>query len=158
MKFSHCIVLHGVSVLVQLDINVDALANDLGAKAADNASGRSSVRFGNVKAAITGKDLQALTAAKAAHHAKFRATGTRPLKFQFRCDQCEMVSINGHACHEVSCPNMGARFDTDTGEWIKQIECGECGQANDAGTTCCDPIDNDPELPRDAQAHRNIYG
>lgn len=66
MKFSHRIVLHGVSVLVQLDINVDALANDLGAKAADNASGRSSVRFGNVKAAITGKDLQALTAAKGA--------------------------------------------------------------------------------------------
>ena len=22
-----------------------------------------------------------------------------------RCDQCEMISVNGQACHEIGCPN-----------------------------------------------------
>lgn len=66
MKLAHRIVLYGVSVLVHLDIDVDALANDLGAKAAGNASGRAAIRFGNVKASFNRQDLQALTAAKSA--------------------------------------------------------------------------------------------
>lgn len=42
-----------------------------------------------------------------------------------RCDQCEMVSINGVPCHERGCPNTNARYDD--GEWTPQTKCRECG-------------------------------
>jgi hypothetical protein len=51
------------------------------------------------------------------------------------CDRCEMVSINGVACHERGCPNMGARWDGEI--WIKQRECFECGCTVDADDPCC---------------------
>lgn len=73
MNFSHYIVLYGIRVLVQLDINVDALANDLGAKAADNASGKASVRFGNVKAAVSVTDRIAIRDAREARRQATRA-------------------------------------------------------------------------------------
>lgn len=44
-----------------------------------------------------------------------------------KCDQCEMVSINGVPCHETGCPNTRARYDEDTGAWVQQAECPECG-------------------------------
>lgn len=46
------------------------------------------------------------------------------------CDQCEMLSINGHACHESGCPNRRARWDGET--WIKQRVCFDCGCTVDA--------------------------
>ncbi len=52
------------------------------------------------------------------------------------CDQCEMLSINGVACHERGCPNIGARWDKEQGEWIKQYECRECGFTVDKGYSC----------------------
>ena len=51
-----------------------------------------------------------------------------------RCDQCEMVSINGIPCHEMGCPNRRARWDGDN--WVKQFECRECGCMVDVGTSC----------------------
>jgi len=54
-----------------------------------------------------------------------------------RCDQCEMVSINGVACHEMGCPNRNARRDLDTGEWVRQYTCFTCGFQADNGTVCC---------------------
>lgn len=79
MNFSHYIYIYGIRVLVNLDINVDALANDLGAKAAGNCNGKATVRFGNIKASIGGKDMQALTAANGARAAarKQRASGSQ---------------------------------------------------------------------------------
>ena len=53
------------------------------------------------------------------------------------CPHCEMLSINSVACHETSCPNMGARFDRESGEWIKQRKCFECGCTVDADDPCC---------------------
>ncbi len=53
------------------------------------------------------------------------------------CDQCEMLSINSVACHEHGCPNQNARFDTDSGEWIKQRKCFECGCMVDTTDPCC---------------------
>ena len=44
-----------------------------------------------------------------------------------KCDQCEMLSINGMPCHERGCPNTGSRYDADTQEWARQCECRECG-------------------------------
>lgn len=54
-----------------------------------------------------------------------------------KCDQCEMLSINGRACHETGCPNSGARWDEANGQWIKQRECRECGCTIDADSNCC---------------------
>ena len=51
------------------------------------------------------------------------------------CDQCQMLSINGVACHETGCPNMGARWDGEG--WVKQCECRECGCMADVGSECC---------------------
>lgn len=31
-----------------------------------------------------------------------------------KCDQCEMVSINGVACHETGCPNSRAKWDGES--------------------------------------------
>jgi hypothetical protein len=53
------------------------------------------------------------------------------------CDQCEMSSINGVACHETGCPNRGARWDSESSEWIKQRKCFVCGSTVDADDACC---------------------
>lgn len=49
-----------------------------------------------------------------------------------KCDQCEMLSINGMPCHERGCPNTNRRYDSDTQEWVRQITCRECGCTVDA--------------------------
>lgn len=60
------------------------------------------------------------------------------------CDQCEMLSINGVPCHETGCPNMGARWDSESGEWVKQRECFDCGCTVDADDPCCSaPVEDD---------------
>jgi hypothetical protein len=53
------------------------------------------------------------------------------------CDQCQMLSINGVPCHETGCPNMSARWDAESGEWIKQRKCFDCGCTVDAEDPCC---------------------
>ena len=58
------------------------------------------------------------------------------------CDQCQMLSINGIACHETGCPNMGARWDSESGEWIKQRKCFDCGCTVDADDECCNGEEN----------------
>ena len=54
-----------------------------------------------------------------------------------RCDQCEMLFINGVACHETGCPNARSRWDEEFQEWVRQVKCFECGYTVDAGTDCC---------------------
>jgi hypothetical protein len=56
---------------------------------------------------------------------------------QMSCDQCQMLSINGVPCHETGCPNTNARWDAESGEWIKQRKCFECGCTVDADDPCC---------------------
>lgn len=53
------------------------------------------------------------------------------------CPYCEMLSINGVPCHETGCPNMGARWDADSEDWIKQRQCFECGCTVDTDDPCC---------------------
>jgi len=48
-----------------------------------------------------------------------------------------MLGINGVPCHETGCPNMGARWDAESGEWIKQRKCFECGCTVNADDPCC---------------------
>ena len=60
-----------------------------------------------------------------------------------RCDQCEMLSINGVACHETGCPNSGKRYAY--GAWIRVVECRECGCEVEEGETCScsEPFEED---------------
>ena len=38
-----------------------------------------------------------------------------------KCDQCEMLSINGVPSHERGCPNTNRRYDADTQEWVQAM-------------------------------------
>lgn len=62
------------------------------------------------------------------------------------CDKCEMLSINGVPCHEQGCPNMGARWDREAQDWVKQRECFECGNTVDADDPCCSAPIEDEEV------------
>lgn len=54
-----------------------------------------------------------------------------------RCNQCEALMINGVFCHETGCPNTHSRYDAESGEWIKQRKCFDCGCTIDADDPCC---------------------
>lgn len=58
-------------------------------------------------------------------------------QYRVHCDQCQMLAINGVACHERGCPNMGARWDRQDERWIKQRKCFDCGFTVDADDPCC---------------------
>jgi len=77
--------------------------------------------------------------------------------YRVHCDQCEMLSINGVACHEHGCPNMGAKWDRETRTWVKYYECWNCGCEVLRGEECdCtmpmdheDPTEDDDEEDND---------
>jgi hypothetical protein len=74
------------------------------------------------------------------------------------CDCCEMVSINGVACHEHGCPNIGARWDADAELWIpKMRECFECGCTVDADAPCCSDVESRRLLDEDGIDAYRIY-
>jgi hypothetical protein len=52
------------------------------------------------------------------------------------CDSCELLSINGTACHEHGCPNARAQWDGE--QWIGVRECFECGCDVAEGEPCCE--------------------
>jgi hypothetical protein len=55
------------------------------------------------------------------------------------CDQCEMLSINGHSCHETGCQNSRKTWVPERQEWVHFVECRECGCDVEVGTVCeCD--------------------
>ena len=66
------------------------------------------------------------------------------------CDECEMLTINGCACHESGCPNMQARWDGE--DWQQQTECRECGCTVDCDSRgrfeCTCYADDDEEIAR----------
>lgn len=59
-------------------------------------------------------------------------------KQRITCDSCQLARINGVVCHETGCRNSRSRWDAESGEWIKQRECFECGCTVDADDPCCD--------------------
>lgn len=63
---------------------------------------------------------------------------------RIKCNQCAMLSINGVFCHETGCPNLSTRYDVESGEWIKQRVCGECGCTVDADDPCCNGESQEP--------------
>ncbi len=52
------------------------------------------------------------------------------------CDQCSAMTIQGVPCHERGCPNDGAIFDKERGQWIHYVECRECGCDVERGESC----------------------
>ena len=63
-------------------------------------------------------------------------------KVKVSCDQCEMLSINGVACHEHGCPNSRKTWDVESQSWVKYVTCFECGYKVRQGETC----DHDTEV------------
>ena len=78
----------------------------------------------------------------------------KPKKVRVNCDQCQMLSINGVACHERGCPNMGARWDAEFGIWIKQRKCFVCGYKVNEDDPCC----NAPSDEYDHDADEEMFG
>ena len=56
-------------------------------------------------------------------------------KERVRCDQCQMLAINGRACHETGCPNSQAIWMD--GQWFKGRLCNECGAYVPKDDPCC---------------------
>ena len=59
-----------------------------------------------------------------------------------KCDQCEMLSINGVACHEIGCPNSKKTWVEERQEWDFFIECFVCGYEVEEGEPCSCQEDN----------------
>lgn len=57
-----------------------------------------------------------------------------------RCDQCQMLAINGVNTHEIGCPNSRKTWMPDRQEWVRFVECRECGSEVEAGEPCCDEV------------------
>jgi hypothetical protein len=74
-----------------------------------------------------------------------------------RCDQCQMLSINGHACHETGCPNSRKTWSESRQEWILFVTCRECGFEVEAGTSCdcTEPIPDEPTETDSAEEARS---
>jgi hypothetical protein len=53
-----------------------------------------------------------------------------------RCDQCQILSINGLACHEIGCPNTWKTWIEDRQEWVFVLRCFYCGFPVEEGTIC----------------------
>lgn len=67
------------------------------------------------------------------------ADGTQSVK----CDQCEALMINGTFCHETGCPNSRKTWLPDEGDWVKFLECFDCGCDVREGDSCdCQEIQN----------------
>jgi len=53
-----------------------------------------------------------------------------------RCNQCQMLSINGVPCHETGCPNSRKTWVEERGEWVLFVACPVCGFDVEDGTVC----------------------
>jgi hypothetical protein len=65
-----------------------------------------------------------------------------------KCNQCQMLAINGVNCHETGCPNSRKTWVPDREAWVRFIECRECGAEVEEGESCdCQtPIEETEEL------------
>ena len=60
-----------------------------------------------------------------------------------KCDSCDSTTINGIYCHEAGCPNSKKVYLE--GEWVKVIECSECGSLIYGNSETCDCFDDDDD-------------
>ncbi len=52
------------------------------------------------------------------------------------CDQCSAAMINGTFCHEHGCPNAKKTWVPDREQWVRFVECHECGAEIEVGESC----------------------
>ncbi len=55
---------------------------------------------------------------------------------EIQCDSCQLLSINGVICHETGCRNARKTWLPDEGEWVRFLECPECGRHVREGEGC----------------------
>jgi hypothetical protein len=67
-------------------------------------------------------------------------------KVRLSCDRCQMLSINGIACHETGCPNQKKTWVPERG-WVRYLQCRECGCDVEEGESCdcMDPMEDEEE-------------
>jgi hypothetical protein len=53
-----------------------------------------------------------------------------------KCDQCQLLFINGIACHEFRCPNTWKTWFKDRQQWIQILKCFHCGCPFEESTLC----------------------
>jgi hypothetical protein len=74
-----------------------------------------------------------------------------------RCDQCQMLSINGVLCHETGCSNSRKTWIEERGEWVKFVECRECSADVEVGTVCdCQTLDADLGIETETFERKSI--
>ena len=55
--------------------------------------------------------------------------------------------INGVFCHETGCPNSKKTWVEERHEWVRFVDCQNCGAEVEQGETCrCDDVIEDDEL------------
>ncbi len=59
-----------------------------------------------------------------------------PTAQAIRCDNCNMMMIQGVPCHEQSCPNAGKKWDVIRECWNWWVDCSECGSEIKEGESC----------------------
>ena len=69
-----------------------------------------------------------------------------------KCDQCEMLSINGVPCHETGCPNSKKTWVEDRQEWVRFLPCSICGCDVEVGEQC-DCEDSEPWIFEDENSN-----
>lgn len=69
-----------------------------------------------------------------------------------KCDQCEQLRINGIVCHEIGCPNANKTWDKERQQWIRYIECRECGSEVEEGEVCsCSQPEEEEEAEEETE-------
>jgi hypothetical protein len=66
------------------------------------------------------------------------------------CDQCQaaIVTYRGVTafCHESGCPNEKKTWVPERGEWVRFVECFQCGCEVEVGEVCgCDSVECETE-------------
>ena len=63
--------------------------------------------------------------------------------------------INGVFCHETGCPNSRKTWVEERGEWVRFVDCRNCGAEVEQGDTCrCD----EPEEEEASAYLEETYG
>jgi hypothetical protein len=55
---------------------------------------------------------------------------------QIRCDSCDAAMINEVFCHETGCPNSGKTWIADREQFVRFVQCHNCGYEVELGERC----------------------
>ena len=73
-----------------------------------------------------------------------REYAERVRKRRVHCDDCNLTFLQAGVlrglAHERGCPNEGKRWDEKRRDWVRFVECFDCGCEVEAGQECCGRI------------------